>query len=212
MLEKKQLEKYLKLCMASDADFAEVYEQKESSELIKTLNGELEEVNATAVSGVGIRLYKGTTSVYAYSNESTEDALLPLISDLVDSIGRADKNVEVVLTEIKYENNNPVKVDFETVSLDEKAGLLLRATDAAKEADERIVKVQANLLNVKQQVQISNSEGRLIGDTRVRTRIMVSAFALEDGNMQSHAYCIFFRIFSKYAFCDSPRTPFFLSR
>ena len=42
MLEKKQLEKYLKLCMASDADFAEIYEQKESSELIKTLNGKLE--------------------------------------------------------------------------------------------------------------------------------------------------------------------------
>ena len=151
MLEKKQLEKYLKLCMASDADFAEIYEQKESSELIKTLNGKLEEVNATAVNGVGIRLYKGTSSVYAYSNENTEEALLPLISDLVDTIGRAEKDAEIELSEVKYENNNPVKVDFETVSLGEKAKLLLRATDAAKEADERIVKVQANLLNVKQQ-------------------------------------------------------------
>ena len=71
------------------------------------------------------------------------------------------------------------------MSLEEKSKLLLRATDAAKEADERIVKVQANLLNVKQQVQVSNSDGRLIGDTRVRTRIMVSAFALEGDNMQS---------------------------
>ena len=105
MLEKKQLEKYLKLCMASDADFAEIYEQKESSELIKTLNGKLEEVNNTAINGVGIRLYKGTSSVYAYSNENTEEALLPLISDLVDTIGRAEKNVEVELTEVKYENN-----------------------------------------------------------------------------------------------------------
>ena len=188
MLEKKQLEKYLKLCMASEADFAEVYEQKESSELIRTLNGKLEEVNNTAINGVGIRLYKGTSSVYAYSNENTEEALLPLIFDLVDTIGRAEKDAEVELTEVKYENNNPVKVDFETVSLEEKAKLLLRATDAAKKADERIVKVQANLLNVKQQVQVSNSEGRLIGDTRVRTRIMVSAFALEGDNMQSGSH------------------------
>ena len=185
MLEKKQLEKYLKVCMSSDADFAEVFEQEEISESIRMLNGKVEEVNETAVNGVGIRLYKGESSVYAYSNENTEEALLPLISDLVDSIGRADKDVAVELKEVVYDNAHPVRIDFSEVSLKDKTELLIRATDAAKGYDERIIKVQANLLNVKEKVQISNSEGRLIGDTRVRTRIMVSAFSCEGDNMQS---------------------------
>ena len=185
MLEKKQLEKYLKLCMASDADFAEIFEQEEINENIRMLNGKVEEVNETAINGVGIRLYKGESSVYAYSNESTEEALMPLISDLVDSIGRAEKEVSVQLKEVEYENAHPVRIDFETVSLKDKADLLLRATKAAQDADDRIIKVQANLMNVKEKVQISNSEGKLIGDTRVRTRIAVSAFSCEGDNMQS---------------------------
>ena len=185
MLDKKQLEKYLKVCMASDADFAEIFEQEELSESIRMLNGKVEEVNETAVNGVGIRLYKGESSVYAYSNENTEEALLPLISDLVDSIGRADKDVPLQLKEVEYENAHPVKIDFSDVDLKDKAELLIRATDAAKGYDERIVKVQATLLNVREKVQISNSEGRLIGDTRVRTRMAVSAFSSEGDNMQS---------------------------
>lgn len=185
MLSKSQLEKYLKLCMASDADFAEIFEQEEMNENIRMLNGKVEEVNETAINGVGIRLYKGESSVYAYSNENTEEALMPLISDLVDSIGRAEKEVSVQLKEVEYENAHPVKIDFETVSLKDKADLLMRATKAAQEADDRIIKVQANLLNVKEKVQISSSEGKLIGDTRVRTRIAVSAFSCEGDNMQS---------------------------
>ena len=171
--------------MASDADFAEIFEQEEMNENIRMLNGKVEEVNETAINGVGIRLYKGESSVYAYSNENTEEALMPLISDLVDSIGRAEKEVSVQLKEVEYENAHPVKIDFETVSLKDKADLLMRATKAAQEADDRIIKVQANLLNVKEKVQISSSEGKLIGDTRVRTRIAVSAFSCEGDNMQS---------------------------
>ena len=90
-----------------------------------------------------------------------------------------------MLTRVEYETKHPVKVDFEKVTLSDKADYLIRATNAAKEADERIVKVQALMLNVRQEVQISNSEGRLIGDTRVRTRMSVDAFSQEGDNMQS---------------------------
>ena len=190
MLDQKTLEKYLGLCMESAADFAEIYEELETKEIITMLNGRVENVNEAVTSGIGIRLMAGVQSVYAYTNETGEEAVLPLIRDLAAALGEGKADEEkkpVALTRVEYENRHPVKIDFRTAPLADKASLLSRATDAAMAADERIVKVQAVLLNVNQEVQISNSEGRLIGDTRVRTRMMVDAFAQEGDNFQSGA-------------------------
>lgn len=185
MLDQKQLEEYLSACMRSEADFAEIYEQLETDETISMLNGEVEDVNRITIKGIGIRLYKDVQSVYAYSNETTAEAIMPLINDLREAIGCRDEGEPVVLKRVEYENRHPVRIDFEKVSLADKADLLKRANDAAMAADERIVKVSGTLLNVRQLVQISNSDGRLIGDTRVRTRLMVEAFAQEGDNFQS---------------------------
>ncbi len=187
MLDQKTLEKYLSLCMDSAADFAEIYEELETKEIITMLNGRVENVNEAVTSGVGIRLLKGVQSVYAYSNETGEEAVLPLIRDLAAALGEGKAEKPVTLTRVEYENRHPVRIDFRTASLEDKTRLLSRATNAAMAADDRIVKVQAVLLNVNQEVQISNSEGRLIGDTRVRTRMMVDAFAQEGDNFQSGA-------------------------
>ena len=185
MLRKNELEKYLNYCMRSEADFAEIYEETESNETITFLNGKMEDVNQTLVQGIGVRLYKGFQSVYGYSNETDENSLIPLLEELVDAFGKKETDADIRLERVTYENRHPVKIDFESVSLEEKGQLLKRATDAAFGADPRIVKVRANLLNVRQNVQIANSEGRLISDTRVRTRMMVDAFSQEGTNFQS---------------------------
>ena len=187
MLEKSKLEEYLSECMKSDADFAEIYEEDEVSEKITMLDGKVESVNSNSTLGLGIRLYKGLESVYAYTNDTSDNGVLPLINDLVDAIGKKEKDVKVSLEKVEYENRHPVKVLFTEVSLEDKTELLTRATNASKEVDERIVKVQANLLNVKQVVQISNSDGKLIDDTRVRTRMTVEAFSEEGDNFQRGA-------------------------
>lgn len=206
MLEKKQLERYLSLCMDSAADFAEIYEELETKETIVMLSGKVEEVNDAVTSGIGIRLYQGVQSVYAYTNSTEDEKIISLINDLREAFeetgdkaseqrsgenseGPADnqcrRSAQIELQRVEYENRHPVRIDFTKVPMAEKTALLTRATDAAMAADERIVKVQATLLNVKQIVQISNSEGRLIGDTRVRTRMMAEAFAKEGSNLQS---------------------------
>ncbi|MBQ5960151.1 MAG: TldD/PmbA family protein [Firmicutes bacterium] len=190
MLTQQELEKYLTLCMDSEGDFAEIYEENEFSETIRTLNGKAEKTERAITSGIGIRLYKDLQSVYGYSNETDEASVLALINDLREAVGTAgDKAVEPVrLTRVEYENNNPIRIDFREVSMDDKMAYLLRAYQAAKDYDSRIVKVRADMLNVHQEVQISTSEGRLIGDTRVRTRIYVDAFSQEDGVLQSGGF------------------------
>ena len=44
MLNKETLERYLGLCMSSEADFAEIYEENEVNETISMLSGKVENV------------------------------------------------------------------------------------------------------------------------------------------------------------------------
>ena len=172
--------------MSSGADFAEIYEEKELTETISMLSGKVEDINSITTSGYGIRLYKGTQSFYAYSNNTDEDSVTALIADLKDAVGAGEER-HIELNEVKYETKHPVKILFTDVSLEDKTALMTRANDAAFTADEKIVKAQTNLLNVLQDVQISNSTGKLIKDRRVRTRLMCEAFAQEGDNFQSGA-------------------------
>lgn len=172
--------------MSSGADYAEIYEEKELTETISMLSGKVEDINSITASGYGIRLYKGIQSFYAYSNNTDNDSVMALIDDLKDAVGEGEIKT-ITLSEIKYETKHPVKVYFTDVSLDTKTSLMMRANDAAFSADSRIVKAQTNLLNVLQDVQISNSDGKLIKDRRVRTRLMCQAFAQEGDDLQSGA-------------------------
>ena len=192
MQTKEKLEQYLSRCMDSACDFAEIFEEFEENEMISTLDQKVEKAERQIISGLGVRLYRGVQSVYGYTNEMTDEAILPLIDDLRAAIAeKAEDGAEdaapaekkpVVLTRVEYETRHPVKTDYRKVPLQEKAALVFRAEKAAKESDERIVKTTGKLLNVREEVQVSNSEGRLISDVRVRTRMMLDAYAKE-GNI-----------------------------
>jgi len=69
MLKKEQLEELLTLCMRSEADFAEIFEEDTNKESISMLNQVVEGVDRSQSSGVGIRLYKGVQSVYGYTSK-----------------------------------------------------------------------------------------------------------------------------------------------
>ena len=192
MLNKTDLTRYLALCLASEADFAEIYEEEEVSETVVSLNREVQDVVRAVKSGAGIRLYKGTQSVYGFTNTLDDAHLLPIIDDLRSALTKTDRTVAVDLEEIRVENKNPVKISFEDVPLADRVEFVFRAEAAAKAADPRIVKTQGRGLNVRQSVRIASADstgrGKVVDDTRPRTRLMIEAFAAEGSNFQSGGY------------------------
>ena len=185
MLSKEQLESLLSRAMASEADFAEIFEEDGITEGISMLNETVESVNRNQKSGVGIRLYKGVQSVYGYSNQQDMTSLESLVDDLRGGLGITDQQTSIVLIEEKIENKHPVKINPLNASLKEKVALLSRLDQSAKAVDEKIVKTTSGLTSVQQNVQISNSEGKLVKDTRIRCRMVCSAYAQDGDNMQS---------------------------
>lgn len=186
MLKKKQLEILLCRAMRSEADFAEIFEEETHSESLTQLDDNVENISRSVRAGAGIRLYKGTSSVYGYTDEMEMSVLEEIIDDLREAIGRKDEGKIVELEEFHMaENISPIDVDpFETED-EKKIELLDRSIKAARETDERIFKVSASLSSVHQDVQIANSDGLFVGDVRQRSRMAVSAYAREGANVQS---------------------------
>lgn len=187
MLKKEQLEQLLNQALRSKADFAEIFEEKSTNASISMLNNQVEKINSVSSAGVGIRLYSGIQSVYGYSNETDMESLMALVNDLTDGIGKEDKEEVVSLQEEKIENRHPVQIDSIEADLETKVAILKRVNEQAMK-EKKIEKVQSSLLAVHQDVQISNSQGKLVKDTRVRTRLACSAYAKEGDNMQSGFY------------------------
>ena len=185
MLSQKQLEELLTRAMASEADFAEIFEEETESEGISLVNEDVQDVNRAVIAGAGIRLYKDLESVYAYTNDMSMESLNALVDDLRDAMGRKDEGTPVELTETVVENSHPVATDPFEQPLEEKVNLVLRAVKAARDADERIVKVSAGFSSKKQDVQIANSKGRLVKDSRTHVRMPVTAFAQDEKSMQN---------------------------
>ena len=100
MLEKKQLEKILSVCLETGGDFAEIFEERKVSNGYSLLNGKVDNANSGIVYGVGLRIYHNTESVYAYSNDTSLDNLLKMAKDLSGSIHDEVKDFNIELEDM----------------------------------------------------------------------------------------------------------------
>ncbi len=186
MLRKEQLERLLSLALQSEADFAEIFEEETQSEGISMDNDDVQDVNRSVRAGAGIRLYKGTSSVYGYTNELEMDVLEEIVNDLRDAMGKKETGKEVILPEKEMaENISPIEKDPFQTPLEEKIDFDREMVKGAREADERVFKVTAGLSAIRQEVQVANSDGLFRGDVRQRTRARVAVYAREGANTQS---------------------------
>ena len=181
MLEIKVLEKVLETALKTGGDFAEIFEEKNYRNSISMLNGKVEDVNSGVRRGIGLRIYHGLESVYAYTNDLSEENLIKTAKQLSAAIDDQQVIEHVKLQEVTYENAHPVTLYPKTFPMEKKVALLKRANDAAMAYDAHIQKAMSFLMDEEQHVAIANSEGRYIQDTRVHTRLGVTVIA-EDGD------------------------------
>jgi TldD protein len=69
--------------------------------------------------------------------------------------------------------------------MSQKAAYITEAHEAAINYDECITQTRIALLDEAQDVTIVNTDGRLVEDNRVRTRIFITSIAEKDGQMQT---------------------------
>ncbi|MFK5884061.1 MAG: TldD/PmbA family protein [Candidatus Izemoplasma sp.] len=185
MLEKSLIKKILDAALTGGADFSEVFIEDKFASTLGMLSSNVESVNNSKTFGVGVRVALGYNTVYGYSNSKDEDELVALASNLAKSFTGESKNIKFELGELKIGATHKIKRFPDSVSVDEKVDLLIRADKAARGYDKEISQVAVNYADYVQKVWIANSEGVYVHDVRVRTRLAINSIAANEKTKQS---------------------------
>lgn len=188
MIDKKTLEEILGIAVSTGADFAEVYSELTRNGAIRLLDGSVDVITDNTVSGVGIRAFVGTRTVYGSTSDTSREGLIRCARSVAAAVGDGNIASSIHLTERIFPNIHPVTVVPSTAEMKRKTELLHEACSAAREYDERISQVIGNLITVDHTIQIANTEGLLTSDRHLRTRMAVSAVASAGGENQSGFY------------------------
>ena len=161
MLSREVAQKVLGRCLINGGDFAEIFEEDSLNNSISILNGKVENSIGGRSYGIGIRIFKGLKSVYAYTNNNSLTSLLNVAQKAALALG-------------------DLKED-----LNKKIGVMKVAYDSAKNYHSEIAQVGVGYADKEQHILIANTEGLYTEDKRIRTRLTINAIASINGENQT---------------------------
>lgn len=188
MLKNSVIENVLYAALSKGGDFAEIFVEDKINASIRLVGGLVENNISGRDYGVGIRIFNKFNSIYAYTNDSSEQNLIKVAKQAAAALESNQVELRLNLMKIEGTNYNPISMYPSKTAKKDKVDLLKRGYKAAKEYDSVISQVTANYLEEEQNILIANTNGLLATDTRVRTRFSIASVASKDGEMQQGSY------------------------
>ncbi|MBR4058330.1 MAG: TldD/PmbA family protein [Lachnospiraceae bacterium] len=185
MLPKRLLEEVLQKALSTGADFAEVYVERTKENSIFMIDSKVDSIKDRLISGVGIRILKGTRCVTGSTSSMEREALIACAGRVADTLNGVPERMSVHLTERIFGDIHPIKIVPDSASMQFKTDLLKEGYFAAKNYHQDISQVTGTLLDVDHNILIANSDGLLARDRQIRTRMMIEAIASKNGENQT---------------------------
>ncbi|MGB0452127.1 MAG: TldD/PmbA family protein [Bacteriovoracaceae bacterium] len=190
MLNPEIANKVIDHALSNGASFCDIFVEKNHASTIQILSSEVNEIQSGIDFGIGIRLVYGTDVVYGYTNSLDQNDLIGLTQNLATLY--KDKNspqAEAIKFKLQSPTDlHPTKLDLDSeVPLDDKVRYYLKVDKWAREESEKIGQVNVRGIQRKQEVEIFNSEGLAIADTRNYIRVGMMVIA-QDGAEQQSAF------------------------
>ena len=170
------------------ADFAELFVEHHQSSSVELISGDIDKVNSGIDFGIGVRLFFGHKVLYGYTNSTDEEELKRVTTLLAAKDKRDQIATAGALNLSRYTGRHPCQLPLaQGANLDAKIAFLRDTDKAARGEDEKISQFIGRILQREQQVEIFNSTGLHIGDTRHYTRVAATAIA-QNGSEQSTGF------------------------
>ena len=166
--------------LRTGGDFSELYLQDTESNTLSMIDGKVENANYQRKVGAGVRVLKGTRSAYAYTADTSGDALIACARAAASAL-KGTKEFEA-----KAVNVAPwAKIPFSEIDNAKRIALLRDGTNAAKAYSDEITQVVANYMDCDHRTWVYNSEGVHAEDRRPRCRASIQAVAMANGEAQT---------------------------
>lgn len=164
-------------------DFAEVFAEDRSSLNLRLEDGKVEEVSSGVDLGASIRVVKGPTTSFGYTDSLHEEALLALADRLSSSLsGSAASPAPLSVASARPVQSAALDVGAQTAR---KAEIVRLVDTTARARSSEIRQVLAGYSEGVQRVWIANSEGAYACDTRARLAVAITVVAQRDGLIQT---------------------------
>ncbi|WP_252231500.1 TldD/PmbA family protein [Clostridium sp. ZBS15] len=186
MLTKSIVSQVLARCLITGGDFAEIFEDDSVNNSISLIDGKVEDAIGGRNYGIGIRIFKGLKSVYAYTNNNSLDSLLETAYRAALALGdENEKEKNIIINEKKIQTIHPIMFYPKDVSYNKKIDILKLAYNSAKNYNSEISQVITSYGDKEQNILIANSDGLYIEDKRIRTRLGINAIASKGSENQT---------------------------
>ena len=186
MISKQIATQVLEKCLITGGDFAEIFEEDCINNNLMLIDSKIENVLGGRTYGIGIRIFKGLKSVYAYTNDNSLESMLDTAYKAALALGKVTDEKMVVLNNCKVTTNiNPIKLYPNSVDYQDKIKIMKTAYKSAKEYSTDISQVSISYTDKEQNVLIANTEGLYIEDNRVRTRLGITSVASRGNENQT---------------------------
>lgn len=185
LLSQSLIKEALWKASSTGADYAEVFAEYTNSKTISMVSSKVDKIADGVISGVGIRIFKGTRCVSGSTSSLLPEAVLNCAQKVADALSGAREMETIVLRERRFGDIHPIRIVPTSVENAVKIDLLRQASETAKNYHSDISQVTANFIDVDHNIMIATTEGLLAEDRQIRTRMAVSAVASKNGENQT---------------------------
>jgi TldD protein len=188
VIEPPLLAEVLRAALATGGEFAEIYAETRTGTTIRLEDRKVEEVTSGSDRGAGVRVVRGASTAYAYTNRLERRALLEAARVAAAALRDEPRVALADLRRAPERTLRTVAVPHDVVDGARKVEVVRAMDDAARSAGPEVRQVIAAYAESAQDVLVANSEGLLATDRRVRTRLSCTVVAARDGVVQTGSW------------------------
>jgi TldD protein len=185
MLDRQLVEEVLRAARARGGAFAEVFVEERSSVAIRLDDGKIEELTTGLDRGAGVRVGRGTSFGYAFSNRLDRDALLEAAAAAAAALPEGSPGAVVDLRAVEPPVVHHAERPAGAVPDADKVVWLREVDDVARSHGPEVRQVVAIYGDSVQRVLIATSDGRWVEEVRPRVRLVAQVVAARDGTIQT---------------------------
>ncbi|MDE0191479.1 MAG: TldD/PmbA family protein [Gammaproteobacteria bacterium] len=178
MLDTRVAQSTIDHAIALGADFAEVFVERNQVNNIATLSNQVQDIASGIDFGVGVRLVYGAKVLYGYTNRTDAEELKRIVSELA---AKDRRDPAVSAQAFDFRTAADIHGAQRTLSRDsevrDKVDYLFAADRAARAASNLLSQTQGACGQREQAVEIFNSDGLHVRDTRHYIRARLQAVA-----------------------------------
>ena len=186
MISKQLALDVINYATSTGADFAEIFYEDSTSKVITVENDKVDSVNSSNINGVGLRLLKGTKSVYGSTSDLSRKSLITLADTLAKYFEGEKKKKKITgFTKVPVKRIHKKYTSVFSVPTQDVIDYLKKATSIVKNYSAEVRKSNATMIMKESKIVIFNSDGKTYSDNKEYGRLALQSIAGNEKGIQA---------------------------